>query len=163
MKFTYSALRNAELEGDRVGNWKGYPVFTCSAANLLKKSEGACFIVYDDDNTIVRKIGTTWYSFGKASEDGRVLEWDKKKYSIFYENNNKNFAAEVTKWETKPQTYEFAAATPAANVCGKKEECDAAHEVIIGDVKLGLDVDATLKAAREMTVDSLLEGFNYGL
>lgn len=167
MSFSYSALRAAERSGDRVGHWNGYPVFACSAAKLLKKSEGACFIVYDDNNTIVRKIGSTWYSFGTVSEGGQVNEWDKKKYGTYYESDNRNFAAEVAKWETKychdTQTYEPAAATPAANVCGKKEACDAAHEVVVGDVKLGLDVDATLKAAREMTVESLLEGFNYGL
>ena len=166
MNFSYNELKKMERAGDRVGNWKGYPVFTCSAANLLKKSEGAYFIVYDDDNAIVRKIGTIWYSFGRADEDGRVLEWDKKKYSTAYERDNKNFAAEVAKWETKychdTQTYEPAAAA-TANVCGKNEACEAAHEVTVGDVKLGIDVDKVLKAAREMTVDSLLEGFNYGL
>ena len=34
---------------------------------------------------------------------------------------------------------------------------------VIADVKIGIDVDKVLKAARELTVDSLLEGFNYGL
>lgn len=167
MNFSYNELKRMERAGDRVGNWKGYPVFTCSAANLLKKSEGAYFIVYDDDNTIVRKIGTTWCSFGTACEDGRVMEWERKKYSTAYESDNNRFAMEMAKWETKychdTQTYEPAAASTTANVCGKKEVCEAAHEVVVGDVKLGLDVDATLKAAREMTVDSLLEGFNYGL
>ena len=166
MKFTYNALRNAELEGDRVGNWKGYPVFACSAAHLLKKSEGACFIVYDDNNTIVRKIGTTWYSFGTVSEEGQVNEWDKKKYGTYYERDSRSYAAEMAKWEVKrPQVYCHDTETyePAANVCGSNDPCEAAHEVVVGDVKLGLDVDATLKAAREMTVDSLLEGFNYGL
>jgi hypothetical protein len=33
----------------------------------------------------------------------------------------------------------------------------------IGDVKLEIDVEAVLKSARELTIDSLLEGFNYGL
>jgi hypothetical protein len=95
------------------------------------------------------------------------MEWEKKKYGTAYARDSRNFAAEVAKWETKychdTQTYEPAAASTAANVCGKKEECEAAHEVTVGDVKLGLDVDKVLKTAREMTVDSLLEGFNYGL
>ena len=34
---------------------------------------------------------------------------------------------------------------------------------VIADVKLEIDVDEVLQAARTMTVDSLLEGFNYGL
>jgi hypothetical protein len=154
MKFTYSALRNASRNGDRVGNWKGYPVFACEKENLDRKSEGAYFIVYDNDNYIVRKIGNQWYSYGQVSESGNVTEWDyKKKYIIQNEYT----------YHYDTQAYEPAAAATAPNVCGKQEECDAAHEVVVGDVKLGLDVDATLKAAREMTVNSLLEGFNYGL
>ena len=37
------------------------------------------------------------------------------------------------------------------------------YKGVEGDVLLGLLVDDTLKAARTMTIDSLLEGFNYGL
>jgi hypothetical protein len=38
-----------------------------------------------------------------------------------------------------------------------------ATEPVVGDVKLGIDVDDVLKNAREMSIDSLLVGFNYGL
>jgi hypothetical protein len=54
-------------------------------------------------------------------------------------------------------------------VCGKSDnECDgtaaaAAYEEVVGDVKVGLDIDALLSSVRTMTIDSLLEGFNYGL
>ena len=34
---------------------------------------------------------------------------------------------------------------------------------VIGDVRLGILVDETLKAARTTSIDSLLAGFNYGL
>jgi hypothetical protein len=34
---------------------------------------------------------------------------------------------------------------------------------VVADVALGIAVDDMLKSAREMTVDLLLEGFNYGL
>jgi hypothetical protein len=33
----------------------------------------------------------------------------------------------------------------------------------VGDVQLEIIVEETLKAAREMSIDSLLEGFDYGL
>ena len=155
MKFTYSVLKNAACNGDRVGNWKGYPVFACERESLDRKSEGVYFIVYNDDNYIVRRIGNQWYSYGRVREDGSVTEWDYKKK---YECDTTQFAKYEVKYCYDTQAYE-----PAANVCGKQGECDAAHEVVVGDVKLGLDVDATLKAAREMTVNSLLEGFNYGL
>lgn len=44
-----------------------------------------------------------------------------------------------------------------------KNEIENLNEEIIGDVCLGLMVDEMLSSARDMTVDSLLEGFNYGL
>lgn len=149
MSFSYSALRAAEKSGDRVGHWKGFPVFSCSEGNLHRKSEGAYFIVYDDENAIVRKQDGEWYQWGKVSESGTVNEFDKRKRYGYYES-------------PKPVA-EFHP------VCGKTaDKCDgtaavAAHDEVVGDVKLGIDVDATLRAAREMTVDSLLEGFNYGL
>ena len=45
----------------------------------------------------------------------------------------------------------------------KPQKKETEYEEVVGDVKLGLTVDETLKGARDMTVDSLLEGFNYGL
>lgn len=155
MKFSYSALKTAARNGDRVGNWKGYPVFACERENLDRKSEGAYFIVYDNDNYIVRKVGNQWYSYGQVSENGNVTEWDyKKKYAT-----KDGYTYHYDTQEYEPLTH---------TVCGKQsDKCNgtaaAAHEPVIGDVKLGLDVEATLKAAREMTVDSLLAGFNYGL
>ena len=34
---------------------------------------------------------------------------------------------------------------------------------VVADVRLSLLIDETLQGARNMTVNSLLEGFNYGL
>ena len=160
MKFTYSALRSAAYNGDRVGNWKGYPVFACERENLDRKSEGAYFIVYDNDNYIVRRIGNQWYSYGQVSESGNVTEWDYKKKYVTHQDY------EPVKYCYDTQTYEPAAAAHA--VCGKSaDECDgtaaAAPDEVVGDVKVGLDIDALLSSVRTMTVDSLLEGFNYGL
>ena len=162
MKFTYSALRSAAYNGDRVGNWKGYPVFACERENLDRKSEGAYFIVYDNDNYIVRRIGNQWYSYGQVSESGNVTEWDYKKKYLTYCHDTDTY--EPVKYCATG--YEAAAAHA---VCGKSaDECDgtaaaSAHEEVVGDVKLGLDIDALLSSVRTMTVDSLLEGFNYGL
>ena len=158
MKFTYFALKSAAYNGDRVGNWKGYPVFACERENLDRKSEGAYFIVYDNDNYIVRRIGNQWYSYGQVSESGNVTEWDYKKKYVTHQDY------EPVKYCYDTQTYE-----PAAHaVCGKSaDECDgtaaAAPDAVVGDVKVGLDIDALLSSVRTMTVDSLLEGFNYGL
>ena len=159
MRFSYQNLKMAEYKGDRVGNWKGFPVFASRRVFLEDKASGAFFIVYDDDNVIVKRDNGTWYCYGQVNEEGQVEECDKRRYNMY---------AEAAVYCHDTQTYEPAAATHA--VCGKNEaECDGtaaavdADEGPIGDVKIGLDVDSVLKAAREMTVDSLLEGFNYGL
>ena len=150
MKFSYQNLKTASYNGDRVGNWKGYPVFSSHKVGLDTKGDGAFFIVYDDDNLIVKRDNGTWYCYGQVSAEGQVTECDKRRYQVYAE----------------PMTYREAVAAHA--VCGKNaSECDgtaaAAHDEVVGDVKLGLDIDAMLQAARTMTVDSLLEGFNYGL
>ena len=153
MKFSYNNLRAADKSGERVGNWKGRPVFASMKMDLGSRGTGAFFIVYDDDNMIVKKDDyDTWWVFGQVSVEGGVEECDKRRYNPFA---NAYCATGV----------EAAAAAHA--VCGKNSaECDgtaAAPDEVVADVKIGIDVDATLKAAREMTIDSLLEGFNYGL
>lgn len=155
MKFSYDNLRNMERSGERVGNWKGMPVFASRKMNVDNNGSGAYLIVYDDDNTIVRFSGGSWYSYGQVSVDGQVMEWDKKKYTLY---------PEPTVYCYDTQAYEPKAHT----VCGKNDaECDgtaaAAADEVVGDVKIGLDIDAILEGCRTMTVDSLLEGFNYGL
>lgn len=149
MKFSYDNLKMMEQCGDRIGNWKGLPVFSSRKMNIDDKASGAFFIVYDDDNIIVKRDNGAWYCYGQVSAGGQVTECDKRRYGVYAE----------------AVTYEAAAHA----VCGKSaDECDgtaaaAAVEGPIGDVKIGIDVDAVLKNARTMTVDSLLEGFNYGL
>jgi hypothetical protein len=146
MKFSYNNLRAADRTGERVGNWKGRPVFASMKMDLESRGTGAFFIVYDDDNVIVKKDDyDTWWTFGQVSPEGQVEECDKRRYNAYAE----------------PVSYEAHA------VCGKNSaECDgtaALPDEVVADVKIGIDVDNVLKAAREMTVDSLLEGFNYGL
>ena len=153
MKFSYNNLRIADKAGERVGNWKGRPVFASMKLDLGSRGTGAFFIVYDDDNVIVKKDDyDTWWVFGQVSEAGSVDECDKRRYNPF-----------ATVYCHDTETYE-----PVAHaVCGKNDaECNgtaAPAAEVVADVKIGIDVDATLKAAREMTIDSLLEGFNYGL
>lgn len=150
MKFSYNNLKNAERAGERVGNWKGMPVFASASTHLHQYGAGAYYIVYNDDNVIVRRDnGDAWWCYGFVSEDGQVTECDRRRYSVYGES---------------ARAYEAAAHA----VCGKDaSECDgtaaAAHDEVVGDVKVGLDIDALLSSVRTMTVDSLLEGFNYGL
>ena len=166
MKFSYNNLRAADRTGERVGNWKGRPVFASMKMDLGSRGTGAFFIVYDDDNVIVKKDDyDIWWTFGQVSEEGSVEECDKRRYNPFanaYCATGVEAARQVYCHDT--QTYE-----PAAHaVCGKNDaECDgtaaAAASEVVGDVKLGLDIDALLSSVHSMTVESLLEGFNYGL
>ena len=154
MKFSYDNLKMMEQCGDRIGNWKGLPVFAVREMNLDNKSGGAFFIVYDDDNVIVKRDNGAWYCYGQVSAGGQVTECNKRRYNVY--------AEAVTYCATGVE------AARAHAVCGKNEaECDgtaaADADEVVGDVKLGLDIDNVLQAARTMTVDSLLEGFDYGL
>lgn len=150
MKFSYSNLKSAEQSGNRIGNWHGLPVLASSKYGLKNKGSGVYYIVYDDNNKIVRYKNGDWYEYGTVSETGSVDEYrSPRSYVQEYQS---------------PQYYK----EETHAVCGKTaSQCDGtaatAHDEPIGDVKIGIDVDAVLQNAREMTIDSLLEGFNYGL
>ena len=150
MEFSYSNLKSADQGGNRIGNWHGLPVLASSKYGLKNKGSGVYYIVYDDNNKIVRYKNGDWGEYGTVSESGNVDEYrSPRSYVQEYQS---------------PQYYK----EETHAVCGKTaSQCDgtaaAAHDEPIGDVKIGLDVDAVLKGAREMSVVSLLEGFNYGL
>lgn len=147
MEFTYENLKMVSKNGDRIGSWNGKGVFTCSESELKNKGNGAYYIVYDDNNTLVGKIADRWYKFGIVSKEGTVHECDACRYTYHYDT----------------QTYEPAAPKKEKAPAKKEAPQEAAREEVIGDVQLGLDVEDTLKRARTMTIDSLLEGFDYGL
>lgn len=137
MKFSYDSLKQAAKTGERLGKWNGYPVYSASYGRLANLGSGAYYVIFDDDNYIVRRTDDThFYAYGKVDWNGNVNEFNSREL-YWWE--------EVPKEDPKPKAAVYEA------------------EETVGDVKLGIDVDATLKNAREMTVDSLLEGFNYGL
>ena len=137
MTFNYSTLKQAAKEGNRLGKWKDLPVFSCDRQSLSQKGNGAYYVVYDHDNAFVKKSGSMWFRYGYLDESGSVHEEDKKEYFPW----EKKAKAEV---RAEPQTF---AVSPGP----------------MADVKLELDVEGTLKKAREMTIEDLLAGFNYGL
>ena len=142
MNFTYQILRQAEASGDRIGNWKGTPVFACRSNNLKHKGSGAYFILYDDENKIVGMFQDDWYEYGTVSSTGNVSELDRRRL----------YGASKPKPASKKEAPKTYTAEP------KKEEV-----AVVADVKIGIDVDATLKAARTQTIADLLVGFKYGL
>lgn len=135
MGFSYRDLKIAEENGCRIGNWKGQSVFSCSSDNLSEKGTGAYFVLYDDENTIVKKNGRgEWLAYGSVSINGEVNEYSSsRRYTV------------VEAPEVVSTSY-----TPGYDI----------EERPVGDVKCEIDVEATLKKAREMSINDLLEGFN---
>lgn len=139
MKFSYDNLKMSSKNGDRIGNWNGVKVFACSCRELEHMGSGVFYILYDDDNTLVKKTQDAWMVYGSVNEAGNVRELDRPvRYSPYY-------YTEVAK--AQPQS------APAAPEVDEVEK----------DFLLNQSVEDVLTAAREGTIDDLLAGFDYGL
>lgn len=148
--FTYSALKNAWMNDDRIGRWSGCPVYAVGRAAMGDECvNGVYYVIFDDGNKLVKLNGSGEFILhGYITSSGHVEEYNYKMRYI------------------SPKEEREAAEERAATEAGReaKEEIpEAIAEEIIGDVRLGDLVAKTLEAARTMTIDSLLEGFNYGL
>ena len=142
-KFDYGTLRAASKGGNILGKWSGYSVFSASKYDLDEKGSGACYILYDDDNKIVRKDSYgVWKVYGEVDMTGNVEEYHY-----------------VEKYKREPEkTYKYEpekTEAPAADLYVEEE--------VVGDVKTDIDVDKVLKSVASTTIDDLLKGFNYGL
>lgn len=170
MTFDYSTLRKAEREGVRLGNWNGKAVFASSANNLENKGSGAYYILYDDENKIVARTTNGWKSFGEVSAQGSVNEYSSaRNYKTPAEAVA---AARKASSAAKPQTsgmrYSSEPIPQATVTVSYASEGTYAPgydraERPVGDVKTELDVEKTLKMAREMSIEDLLAGFLPGL
>lgn len=145
MVFSYNNLMSAAKSGQRLGKWKDLPVFSCDRMGLVKKGNGAYYVVYDDDNAFVKKSGSMWFRFGYLDQSGNVHEDTKREYFPIRTERDK----EVFYYNEKKAEVKYESPTSGSST--------------IADVKLGIDVEGTLKKAREMTIEDLLVGFNYGL
>ena len=147
MTFDYNTLKKAAANGGKIGNWKGLPVFSVSRDMLRNRGNGAYYVVYDEDNSFVKKEGAMWFRYGYLDKEGSVHEDTKREY----------FPT-----PSQPQVAKFDA------VKAELTYVPTAHTVAPGssttaDVRVEIDVEGTLKKAREMTIEDLLAGFNYGL
>jgi hypothetical protein len=147
--FDYNTLKKAAREGTRLGNWNGKAVFAASAADLENKGSGAFYILYDDENKIVGRSGSGWKSYGVVSKNGGVNEYNApKNYNI-----DMKTASKAKKGLDNCMDNTVSSYTPGYDV----------SEPPVADIKLTIDIDSTLKKAREMTIADLLKGFDYGL
>lgn len=139
MELTYENLKSADQKGKRIGNWKGKPVFASSKDGLKNKGTEAYYIVYNDNNVLVRRNEDNhkWFKYGWVDRSGSVNE------------------ETVVEYMKKPQAPKYAPVVV--------EEKKEVPQGVIGDFMLETSVEEMLKAARNMTLNDLLEGFNYGL
>ena len=138
-----SEMKAIAANGNSIGKWRGTSVFVCSVEDLAYKGNGAYYVLHDDENKIVGKIRNNWKLYGYLEGDGGVREISPRTYTVV------DRYVEVAKKE-EPAVSDY---TPGYDV----------EDRPTGDVRVELDVEATLKKAREMTIDDLLEGFVCGL
>ena len=164
MTFDYNTLKTMAREGQRLGNWKGKAVFAAPSTRLDNLGTGAYYILYDDENKIVAKTNNGWKSYGEVSESGSVSEYSSARtYRTPAET-----AAAARKASTSGMRYSSEPIPQATMTVSYATETSYTPgydrtERPVGDVKMGLDVEGTLKKARTMTVESLLEGFLPGV
>ena len=168
MTFNYGTLKKAEREGTKLGNWNGKAVFAASANNLENKGSGAYYILYDDENKIVARTSNGWKSYGEVTEQGSVNEYNSaRNYKTPAE------AAEAARKASTSGMRHSSEPIPQAvmKVCGVAAHASEGSyapgydraERPVGDVKTEIDVEKTLKMAREMSIEDLLDGFLPGL
>ena len=160
MNFDYYTLKRVAQSGDRIGNWNGKPVFSCSAADLENKGSGAYYLLYDDENKIVTKDGKHYYSYGTVSESGSVSEYNsRRRYNVVCETQH----GHGDEYEMNMAMKYSSEPVPAATATVSYAPGYDVSERPVADVRVEIDVEATLKKAREMSIDDLLDGFMVGV
>ena len=155
MTFDYNTLKKAAANGGKIGNWKGLPVFSVSRDVLRNRGNGAYYVIYDEDNSFVKKEGAMWFRYGYLDKEGSVHEQTKREY---FPTPSKKEEPKVAKYDAVKAEFTYV---PAAH--HETSTTVAPGPSTTADVRVEIDVEATLKKAREMTIEDLLKGFNYGL
>lgn len=141
-------MKMIAAKGDSIGKWIGTSVFVCSVDDLAYKGSGAYYVLYDDENKIVGKSKNSWKLYGYLQGDGGINEISPRTYTVV--DRYVEAAKEESAAKEEPAVSDY---TPGYDIKDRPT----------GDVRVELDVEATLKKAREMTIDDLLEGFVCGL
>ena len=142
--FTYSTLNSAWINNERIGRWKNSPVYAVKRAAMGEECvNGVYYVIFDDGNKLVKLNGSgEFIMHGYITSSGHVEEYNYKMRYI-----------------SPKEEREAAAATEAEREAAEAET----YEEVVGDIRLGDLVAQTLATARTMTIDSLLEGFEYGI
>lgn len=163
--WTYDTLKRYADNGSKIGDWKGKRVYVASYEDLNWLNIEHCFIIYDDGNKLIRCehdiLGYHWMVVGYVYSNGNVKECTPFKYER--PNEKVNLKTEM-KNEAKKSNEKMNSKNQMKTSNEKmNSKTDFEIDEVIGDVRLGILVDETLKAARTTSIDSLLAGFNYGL
>lgn len=148
MYLNYETLKRYYDTGTKIGDWNDKGVYVSRSDLLENEYRSNYYILYDDDNKLVGFINGYWQVVGHVSSRGSVMECSKYKYKF---SNEKMDSKNEMENSNKKMNSKY------------ENEMENSNEEVIGDVRLGLLVDEMLSSARNMTVDSLLEGFSYGL
>ena len=154
MTFDYNTLKKAAANGGKIGNWKGLPVFSVSRDMLRNRGNGAYYVIYDEDNAFVKKEGAMWFRYGYLDKEGSVHEQTKREY---FSTPSRKEEPKVAKYDAVKAEFTYMPAAPTTSCAPGTSMTTTA------DVRVEIDVEATLKKAREMTIEDLLKGFDYGL
>ena len=163
--WTYDTLKRYADNENKIGDWKGRRVYVASYEDLGYLNSDHCFIIYDDGNKLIQCkhdiLGYHWMVVGYVYSNGNVKECTPFKYENPNEKvkskNEMKISFEKSNGKMNSKT-EMKKSNEKVN-----SENDFEIDEVIGDVRLGMLVDETLKAARTTSIDSLLAGFNYGL
>lgn len=149
--FTYSALNNAWFNDERIGRWSGSPVYAMKRSAMGDCVNGVYYVIFDDGNKLVKLNGSgEFILYGYITSSGHVEEYN---YKMRY----------ISPKEEREAAEERAATEAERQRKEETAEVEASYEEVVGDVRLGDLVAQTLATARAMTIDSLLEGFEYGI
>lgn len=164
MTFDYNTLKRASRDGSRLGNWNGKAVFAASANDLENKDSGAYYILYDDENRIVARTNNGWKSFGEVTSQGSVNEYSSaRNYKTPAEAAQAARKASTSGMRYSSEPIPQATVTVSYASEGSYSPGYDRTERPVGDVKTEIDVEKTLKMAREMSIEDLLDGFLPGV
>ncbi len=154
----------------KIGEWNGYSVVAATMKDKVSFTEDTIYCLVDDKGKLIYRSGVYLIYCGYLRANGQVIEDDTKIYHTYdkidtlkdlmtqVSNNAQTTAAAMNVMVDSLKNYNEELKKEKEKV--EKEKAEAA---VIGDVVLGIMVEETLATARNVSIDSLLDGFNYGL
>jgi len=111
-KYDYNALKIAATNGNRIGGWQGWDVYSCSKYNY-DASKPHFYVLYDDGSKLVRK----GLVYGSINDKGTIHEVDSPyEYFTPKKQKNKPAPAPVTVPATGYSAYMAGATTASTEV-----------------------------------------------